>query len=126
MSTTARQQEQQDLSIAQNPNTAPDILEGLWNKYYLGPSKSEICDAVASNPNLSESMMRRICDFDTEGDGDTTKANVSSVLLNPNCPAELLEEYSGIYYDDWIMDIIFEHPNTPEEVIEEYKSDWGY
>lgn len=81
---------------------------------------------MASNPNLSELMMQKICDFDTEGDGDTTKANVSSVLLNPNCPAELLEEYLGIYYNDWIMDIIFEHPNTPEEVIVEYKSDWGY
>ena len=125
-SSISHQQAPEELLIAQDPKTAPKILEELWYKHYAGPSKSEICDAVACNPNLSESMMRTICDFDTERDGDTMKGNVSSVLLNPNCPSELLSAYSEIYFDDWIMDIIFEHPNTPEEVIEEYVNHFGY
>jgi hypothetical protein len=33
--------------------------------------------------------------------------------ITVHCPADIWEDSSSIYYDDWIMGILFKDPNTP-------------
>jgi hypothetical protein len=126
---------QDDVDLAREHKTPPNELEAIWLKHkdctdptccFLGPGQGWITDLIARNPSLPESMMRMICELASQSrDGDAAKDLISSVLMNPNCPPGLLESYSEVYFDDWIVEIIADHPNTPESVRQMYQDDFG-
>lgn len=121
-----------DFRKALDPHASAQDLEDLARQH-IGDCGPECCYGgdlswlifiVAAHPNLSWSAQRFIFDFDTKANGDYAKALAESLLNNPNCDPGIIETLSNIYFDDWLVDLIYHHPNTPQSVLEAYAEDF--
>lgn len=116
-----------------DPHASAEDLERIAGQH-IGDCEPECCYGgdlswliftVAAHPNLSRNAQRFVFDFDTRDNGDYAKAIAESLIHNPNCDPGILEILAAVYFDDWVINLIYHHPNTPPSVIEAYVEDFN-
>ncbi len=100
-------------SVGENPTTNGDILKKMW----IDGNRWTVPSSAASNPSLSEELIRKLAKND---DSSIRKG----IVRNSSTPADILQELS-LDPDPEVRNCVAENPNTPVKVLDILSNDTG-